>query len=246
LIQQLPDKKQVYRLRRLLEQELRKEDPCHPGNLAKKAGYKIASVAKRQCPELWKALLDMHRKYKEEERQVQREREHEVIAAALNEDPMPTMKEIVGRLGYRSEQTFRARFPKEYRTIKKKRTRRRKKRLEEMEAELRMALDEEPPRPMRQVAASLHRERSELYQYCYELCRAIAARYIEYKKEGAKKRRLALKEQVRQIALELQQRGLHPTRERVIPQLHNPPVTSFVTLNNVLREIREELNLPTL
>jgi AraC-like DNA-binding protein len=242
LTQQLPDKKQSYRLLRLLEQELSKADPRHPGVLAKKAGYKRASKAERQCPELWRALLDKHRKYKEEERRIERE----LIASALNEDPAPVMKEIVRRLGYRSTQTFRARFPEEYRAIREKRAQQKEKRLEEMEAKLRAALKEEPPRPLRQVAASLHRDRGELYQCSDELCRAIAARYIEYKKECARRKRLALKEQVHQIVLELHQRGLHPTRERVILLLRDPPMTSFVTLNEILREIREELNLPTL
>jgi hypothetical protein len=58
--------------------------------------------------------------------------------------------------------------------------------------------------------------------------------------------RCILKEQVRQIVLELHQRGFHPTKECVIPLLHNPPMASFVTLNEILREIREELNLSTL
>jgi hypothetical protein len=120
------------------------------------------------------------------------------------------------------------------------------KRLEEMEAQLRAALNEEPPRFLKQVATSLHRDRSELYLRWDELCRTIPARYIKYKKKCARKRRLALKEQVRQIVLELHQRGLHPSKERVIPLLHNPPKACFVTLNDVLREIREELNLPTL
>jgi len=241
-----PDKKQSYRLRRLLEQELSEADPRHPGILAKRAGYKMASKAERQCPELWRRLLDEHRKYKKEERRIQHERERQLIVAALNEEPAPIMKEVLRRLGYRSEQTFRSRFPEEYRAIRERRAQGKEKRLEAMEAKLREALNEEPPRPLKQVADSLHRDRSELYLYWGELCRAIAARYIEYKKECARKKRLILEEQVRQIVLELNQRGLHPTRERVILLLHNPPMTSFVALTEVLREIREELNLPTL
>jgi hypothetical protein len=184
--------------------------------------------------------------YKEEERRIQRGCERELMTAALNEYPTPIMKEVVRRLGYRSEQTLRARFPEEYRALREKRARRRDKRLEEMEAKLRAALNEEPPRPLMQVAASIYCDRSELYQHWDELCRTIAARYIEYKKECARKRRQALKEQVFQIVLELHQSGLHPTRERVILLLHNPPMASFVTLNEILREIREELNLTTL
>jgi hypothetical protein len=55
----------------------------------------------------------------------------------------------------------------------------------------------------------------------------------------------ALKEQVRQIVLELHQCGFHPTEKRVNSLLHNPPMASFVVFDKVLREIKEELDLPT-
>ena len=56
----------------------------------------------------------------------------------------------------------------------------------------------------------------------------------------------ALKEQVRQIVLELHQCGLHPAKERVNSLLHNPPMGSFVAFDKVLMEIEEELDLATL
>ncbi len=65
-------------------------------------------------------------------------------------------------------------------------------------------------------------------------------------KECARNRRVALKERVRQIVVELHQSGHRPIKERVSPLLHNPPMTHCVTLHEVLREIKEELNLPTL
>jgi hypothetical protein len=241
-----PDKKPPSLLPQLLEQELSKENPCHPGNLAKEAGYKYVDTAERQCPELWRTLLDKHRKCRDEEKRKRHEHEREVLRSALSENPTPTLNEIVRRLGYRSNGTLIYRFPDECRAIREKSTRRRKERHEELEAKLHAALSEDPPRPLKQVAASLHYNRKDCYRRWRELCCAIAARHTDYRRKRARKRRLALKEQVRQIVLELHQRGLHPTKERVIPLLHNPPKACFVTLNDVLREIREELNLPTL
>lgn len=243
-IQPPPDEQQTSQLRRLLEQELSKENPCFPRILAKEAGYKYVDTAKRQCPELWQTLLDKRRKYRKEEKN--NEREREAITSALSEDPTPTLQEIAKRLGYRSNPNLSQRFPDECRAIKEKHARRRKEQLEELEAKLRAALSEEPPLPLKQVAVSIHYNRLDCYRRWPELCRAIAARHIDYVKECARKRRLALKEQVRQIVLELHQSGLHPSKERVIPLLHNPPMACFVTLNELLREIKEELNLPTL
>ena len=245
-IQPPPDKKQPFLLRQLLEQELSKESPCHPRNLARRTGYKCFDTAERQCSELWQALLGKHRERREEEKARRHERERKMITSALSEDPMPTMDEIVRRLGYRSKPNLSKRFPDECSAIRKKRDRRREERLEELEAKLRAVLSEEPPRPLTQVAASLHRDRSELYRRWRELCHAITARHAGYRRERARKKRLALKEQVRQIVLELHQHGLHPSKERIIPLLHNPPNSCFVTLNEILKEIRKELNLPTL
>ena len=243
-IQPPPDEKQTSQLRRLLEQELSKENPDYPRNLAKGAGYKYVDSAKSQCPELWQTLLDKRRKYREDGKQ--NEREREVITSAFSEDPTPTMKEIARRLGYRSNPNLSQRFPNECRAIREKHARRRKEQLEELEAKLRAALSEETPRPLTQVAVNIHYNRHDCYLRWPEVCRAIAARHIDYVKECARKRRLDLKEQVRQIVLELHQSGLHPTKERVIPLLHNPPMTCFVALNEILRELKEELNLPTL
>jgi TniQ len=239
------DEKQPSLLRQLLEQELSKENPCHPRWLAKKAGYRYVDPATRQFPELWWALLDKHRKYREEEKSKQHERERGMLVAALSEDPTPTISEIIRRLGARSHRTLIDRFPEECRAISEKHNRQTKDRLEELEAKLRAALSEHP-RPLTQVAASLPYNRNDCYRRWPELCRAIVARHTDYKSERARERKFALEEQVRQIALELYRRGLHPTKERVIPLLHNPQKTCFVTLNRILREIREELNLPTL
>lgn len=241
-----PDKKQSSLLRQLLEQELSKENPCHPRNLAKEAGYAYFNTAERQYPELCQALLDKRRKYREEEKAKRHERMREVITSALSEDPTPTTKEIFRRLGYRSNPNLSQRFPDECRAIKEKCARRKKEQLEELEAKLRAALSEEPPRPLTQVAASIHYNRHDCYRRWPELCRTIAARHTEYMKERARKKRLALKEEVRQIVLELHQCGLHPTKERVNSLLHNPPTVCFIALNEILRQIKEELNLPTL
>ncbi len=243
---QLPEPNLIIRLNHLLEQELHKKDPRHPSYLAMEVGYRHASTAERQCPELWKALLFKHRQYVQDEKGKKHERIREVMRSALTESPTPTMKELIRRLGYRSNPYLNLRFPVEYHAFKEKRSRQRRERLDELETNLRAALCEQPPRPLTQVAVSLGYCRMYLYNQWPDLCKAIAARNTEYLKECARERRLALKEQVRQIVIELHQSGLHPTRERVIPLLHNPPMACFVTLQEVLREIREELNLPTL
>jgi hypothetical protein len=187
-----------------------------------------------------------HLRRRKGEKNEQHERERKVLTSALSEDPTPTLSEMARRLEYRSIRTLIYRFPDECHAIREKRDRQRKERLEELETKLRAALNEEPPRPLTQVAASLHYNRYDCYRRWREMCLAIAARHTDYVRDRTKKRRLALKEQIRQIVLELHQRGFHPAKERVLTLLHNPPKACFVTLNEMLREIREDLNLPTL
>jgi len=254
-------------IRRTLEAALLEEPPPPLAEIAGRLGYLSAGSLYRKHGELSRRVVARYQKtirghgsiqlQPEEKQQFQfrrrkgeksteHEREREVLISALSENPTPTLNEIVRRLGYQSNETLIYRFPDERRAIREKRDQQRKKRHEELEAKLRAALSEEPPRPLTQVAASL--QYSRLYLYCRwgELCRAIAARYIDYIKERARKRRLALKEQVRQTALELYQCGINPTKQAISSQLQNPPIASFTTFNEIFKQVKEELNLPTL
>jgi hypothetical protein len=106
-----------------------------------------------------------------------------------------------------------------------------------METNLRAALSDEPPRPLRQVAASHGYSLYEIYNNHHQACLAISARYAAYRKEETPRRRFALKERVRQIAVDFQQDGINPSADQINPLA---PDLRLSTIKRILREIEGE------
>jgi DNA-binding XRE family transcriptional regulator len=241
-----PDEEKDRQMRQLLEQELNKENPRRPSALAAEIGYKYLSTARGKFPELWRSLIAKHRECEEERKRKQLDRERQTLAVALREDPTPTMREILRRLGYSSGERLYKNFPDECRAIGEQRAQQKKDWFEKLEANLRAALSEEPPRTLKDVAASLGFRCGTLSDRWRELCHAIAARYAAYRKEEVLKRRLALKERIRQIVFELHQSGIHPSENHIRPLICDVPGVDIFTLHQILKEIREERGLLTL
>lgn len=139
--------------------------------------------------------------------------------------------------------SLRQRYPEQWRGLKEKREQQKKERLANLEAQLRAALLDHPPRPLRQVALSICYNRKDCYRRWPMLCNAIAQRHLEYQKECTSHKRLALREQVCQIAQEIHQAGVHPTKSRILSALHDPATTCFVAFSKAVKEARQKLNL---
>ncbi|MGE0129309.1 MAG: hypothetical protein AB7U82_14630 [Blastocatellales bacterium] len=102
---------------------------------------------------------------------------------------------------------------------------------------LRAALRDKPPRPLRQVAASYGYSLCEIYDHHREICLAISGRYAAYQKEETPRRRIALEQRIRQIAVDCQEDGINATAERIKPLV---PDLRLSTIKRILREIERE------
>ena len=233
-------------MRQALEQELRRKHPRPPAEVATALGYPYPTTAYRTFPDLWQKIMAKRQRSKQERLKKRLAQDRLGLKAALKEDPPPTMRAVIKRLGYRSGDRLYQHFSKECHAIARRHAQYKQSQIDEVRAKLRSALKENPPRPLKEVARSLGYEHSTLYRRDAQLCRAIAARHTEYRKDCTRKRREVFKQQVREIAIRLHERGLHPSEERVRPLLTNAPMMNFVILNEVLREIRAELSLPSL
>lgn len=101
-----------------------------------------------------------------------------------------------------------------------------------------LAVADEPPPPMRQVAKRLGHGHAELIQHLPELCHAISARYLtaRHRQGVEKKRRLCA--EVRQAAVRLHAQGLYPSACRIAPMISQP---GFVRDTAAIAERREVL-----
>ncbi|MGH7146876.1 MAG: TniQ family protein [Pyrinomonadaceae bacterium] len=238
-IRTLPKENKDRRMRRLLERELSEECPRSPSALAKEAGYRSDSVAERKSPKLWWAVIAKRKEYKGEQDRKLLERGRRVIADALNEVPMPMMKEIAARVGITTAEELYRRFPNECRALSQRRAQLWESWQVEMETNLRAALRDEPPRPLRHVAASYGYGLCAIYDNHHEVCLAISARYAAYRKEETPRRRLALKERIRQIVVDLQRGGNNPSADQIKPLA---PDLQLSTIKRILREIDREVS----
>lgn len=104
-----------------------------------------------------------------------------------------------------------------------------------------LARDEQPPPPMRQVAARLGQGHAELIHHLPELCHAISARYLaDRQRRGAERKRERCAE-IRQAALQLHQQGIYPSACRIARLISQPgfirdPV-AIAERKGVLREL---------
>ena len=103
--------------------------------------------------------------------------------------------------------------------------------------------DEKPPPPMTEVAKRLGRDKRVLRRRFPELCMAISARYLEYKKEARTKRIKQCCEEVKQVVKKLYTQGVYPSEAHVSNILERPGCFRDKEVRAALQEARRQLGL---
>lgn len=101
--------------------------------------------------------------------------------------------------------------------------------------------NEEPPTPFRDIAKRLGYAESLLYRHCPELCHAISAKYLRYRKNRSMQKKQRLCEEVRLAAIKIHTQGQYPSSYRVgklirIPEFMLTPEAA-VAWNNIVQEL---------
>lgn len=229
----LPKEEKHRRTRQLLERELDQECPRSLEALAAAAGYKSPAMVYGNFPDLVRAIVIKRKEYKRD----WGERGRRVLAEVMVEVPMPSMKEIANRVGVTSAEALYRHFPDECRSLSQRRAQLKNNRRVEIEKNLQAALSDEPPRPLRQVAASYGYGLCEIYDHHREICLAVSDRYAAYRNEETSRRRAALEQRIRQIAVDVQEDGVSATADRIKPLA---PDLLLSTIKRILREIERE------
>lgn len=100
---------------------------------------------------------------------------------------------------------------------------------------------EYPPPPLHEVAKRLGISIPALNRHCPELCNAIAARRVSYRKECQMKRVQKLRQEVRQVAFKLNAEGIEPTASRVSVHMTKPAAILQKEAVAAVLEVRREL-----
>jgi len=214
----LPPRCAAPALRDLLTQELATAQPRPLHTLAHVAGYRSLNPLYQKFPDLVQALVAKRRTVitGRPPRDPQwRAQGHDVLTAALAEIPLPTMPVLAARLGPVKPEELYTFFPAECLALREERTRRAAVAQQTRAAQLQAALQEEPPRPLRHIAASLQVSLCVLYARHHELACALAARATAHRQAQRQQARHVWQERLRQLAAELRAQGLPPTEENL-------------------------------
>ena len=103
--------------------------------------------------------------------------------------------------------------------------------------------DEQQPPPMTEVAKRLGHDKRVLRRRFPELCRAISARYLEYKKEARAERIKQCCEEVQQAVKQLYTQGLYPSEANVSKLLARPGCFRDKEVRAALEEARRQLGV---
>ena len=102
---------------------------------------------------------------------------------------------------------------------------------------------EKPPPPMTEVAKRLGRDKRVLRRRFPELCRAISAQYLEYKKEARTERIKQCCEEVQQVVKKLHTQGIYPSEAHVSKILARPGCFRDKEVRAALQEARHQLGV---
>lgn len=226
-------------LQKALREALREEPPPSLLAIAVRCGVDSRQF-KSHCPELCRKLAERRTQFKDRRSQEQRG----ILEAALQEVPIPSLREMAKRIGYQGKNGITRHFPDISREVAARRKELRQQQCEETQWILEQILSETPPPSMQAVCRRLGFEASTLYHKYPTTCHQIATRYMAYSSEMAAKRREQLYWQVRKVVLELHNQGIDPTARRVGDHLHSPSLIRSDAFCEILQALRSELNLP--
>jgi hypothetical protein len=209
-----------------LRRALNESAPVTVRTVARQLGYAYESTVYRRFPELSRALAIKNARFKQQ----RAERLSATFAAALQESPPPTIPEIARRLRW-SVEALRYRFPEFCAALVSRLPERKLFFNEQVRSMLSHALSEEPAPSMKTVAQKVGRSVDHLRTTHADLCRAITARYMEHKTVQADRRRMEFQEQIQRAIIQLCERGVFPSRQRVLASIPNPVMKSTFVLD---------------
>ena len=166
----------------------------------------------------------------------------DLVDAAVVEIPPPALKEVASRIGC-TVCALRYRFPDQCSKLIALLPERRLHLREQQRASLRLALAEEPAPSMQSVALRLGANKKYLRGLHPDLCGEIRKRHDELKTVLASRRRAAFQAEIHAAVIDLNRRGIVPSRKRTFTSITDPSMRSPKIVDRQIAATLLELKL---
>ena len=170
------------------------------------------------------------------------------LAAAFNEQPVPTVADVARRLGYATVKPLTSRFRELSMELRASRRRVTQKKSghrvsEGVRQKITEALGEFPPPSCAEVVRRLRGHRTQIREDFPDLWHALRDRYAQHKREVHRARREAFACEVYLVAMELHGQGVFPTARSVLAAIPQPQFRSLNIVAETVRLARHELTM---
>jgi len=201
-----------------------------------KLGYVSPQWVQKKFPAMCHAISDRFTKERHARTDL-------VLRQALEEDPPPTMFKMVQRVRFASAAALRRSFGDVCDQLLDRRAAFREARAAKLRKLLEAALTEDPAPSIRTLCQRLDLHTVMFAKMFPDLWTAISARFRQAIKERAGIRRDHLREEVRQIVIEMWRQGVYPGVDRVWAALSQTSLKDWTVLIPACEQTKEELGI---
>jgi hypothetical protein len=227
------------RLKEILEQSLKSDRPTSAHQIAVSLGYSNDGYVHQKYPELCRAIGEKIALAK----QAQPDYMRRTLEYALHEHPTPTLTELSRRLSYSSSTVLRAHEPDLCERLAAQRRAQVVECRADLERKAAAALKENPVPSLRDLCKRLVITVGFMNKYFPAVRRAIAEEHRRWVLSATARRRERLFLDTRNIAAELQDRGLYPSVNRIVENLPEGSCTEWKSITLAVREAQRTLGI---
>lgn len=210
-----------------LTRALTQATPTRLEVITRELGFRSSVSLYKRFPELCHAFAERNALSKQRRMDAIRD----AVAAAILEMPPPTLRPVAGRVRC-TDATLKYRFPDLYAELVAASPARKQIIAEQQRAVISRAVAEDPPPSLATVAGRVRHCVQWLREFDPTLARQIRERHKQMKNAAAEAKRAAFRAEIRTAVIDLAQRGLVPSRVRVLASITSPTMRSSKILDH--------------
>lgn len=224
-------------IKQSLEQSLAQEQPMALLRLAQDLGYVNDGVLRQKFPDLCRAINAKRAAGKK----TRLRRAELALRAAIEEDPPPSVREVIKRLGYPWSWSLQQRFPDLCAALQSWRKQYRDRRVAELRNAFLALLSEDPPPSVAKACQRVGVSQSTFSSKFPDLRSTVAARYGKHRTATQQERKELLHEEIRHLVLRLHRQGIFPSWSRVMSLLSKDSLKDWDLRARYFKEARQKL-----